>query len=353
MIRSHHVAIAAMCLMSPVARAAAQEPGASGGEGACDSLCITPTRTISFETSRGTQMNVDISPDGETLLFDLLGDLYTVPRSGGAAHRLTRGPALDLQPVYSPDGRSILFVSDRSGNENLWLVDADGSNPRPVTTERGDYHFDDPEWSPDGDYILVRRNEAGSPNAGRQPWLIHVGGGVGMELDGDAEGLGFRWGPEGRYVYFRGTEGGNATSLRGNSLPQPAQIMRLDRHTSDIAAITRAPSGAARPAVSPDGTAMVYVADIDAMSGLRLRNLSTDEDDWLAFPIDREHLNQRTRFVFAPDGEAVVFVKDGTFHEVDVRTKEVREIPFVAAVEQDLGPLIQHDKPFRDDSLVV
>jgi len=331
----------------------AQQQDQSVTQNACDSLCITPTRSIAFETTQGTQVNLDISPDGQTILFDLLGDLYTVPRDGGSSTQLTSGMALDLQPVFSPDGTRVLFVSDRSGNENLWMMEADGGDPWPVTTDRGDFHFDDPEWSPDGEYVLVRKNESGSPNAGRTPRLIHVSGGTGIDLAEDTQGLGFRWGPNGRYVYFRGTEGQGATSLRGNGLPRPAQIMRLDRHTGDVAPITRVPSGAARPAISPDGEWMAYVADIDAKAGLRLRNLVTDEDEWLAFPIDREHLNQRTRFTFAPDGEAVVFMKDGTFHEVDVTTRDVRKIDFTAQVEQQLGPRIYHEQSFEDDELEV
>lgn len=341
----------ALALPSAAASSVAAQSGPSSDR--CDSLCIEPTRTVSFEVSEGTQVNLDVSPDGRTIVFDLLGDLYTIPRDGGRATRVTSGMALDLQPVFSPDGSRILFVSDRSGNENLWVVDADGSDLRPITTERGDYHFDDPEWSPDGTYVLVRRNEAGSPNAGRTPWLIHLDGGSGVALDEDASGLGFRWGPDERYVYFRGSEGQGATSLRGNGLPRPAQIMRLDRHTGDIAPITLAPSGAARPAISPDGRHMAYIADIDAQSGIRLRDLETAEDDWLVFPIDREHLNQRTRFAFTPDGEAVVFTRDGGFHEVDVSSGTVREIPFTALVEQELGPRIFHEMPFEDDELTV
>ena len=350
----YQMIVSLFVILIAVSGVEAQERGGSGPKNECDSLCIAPTRTISFDTSEGTQMNVDVSPDGEMILFDLLGDIYTVPRTGGTATRLTSGMALDLQPVFSPEGGRILFVSDRSGNENLWTINADGTNPTPVTTERGDFHFDNPEWSPDGDYVLVQKNESGSPRAGRQPWLIHLSGGPGMELAEEAEGIGFRWGPDGRYVYFRGPEGPGATAAqRGNSLPQRAQIARLDRQTGDVAPITTIPSGAARPAVSPNGEWLAYVSDIDAMSGLRLRNLITAEDQWLAFPIDREALEDRTRFTFTPDGNAVVFVKDGTFHEVDIRTKQVREISFTARVEQELGPLIYHEMPFRDDSLVV
>ena len=72
-------------------------------------------------------------------------------------------------------------VGDKIPAGTLTKMGADG--PQPVTTERGDFHFDDPEWSPDGDYVLVRRNEAGSPNAGQTPWLIHLDGGRGVERD--------------------------------------------------------------------------------------------------------------------------------------------------------------------------
>src|SRR5690349_17513474 len=85
-------------------------------------------RTVRFETTQGTWMNVDVSPDGRTIVFDLLGDLYILPISGGTAKRLTGGPAFDSEPVFSPDGRRIAFVSDRSGSDNIWLIDVDGGN---------------------------------------------------------------------------------------------------------------------------------------------------------------------------------------------------------------------------------
>src|SRR5262245_34516451 len=87
-------------------------------------------RVVAFETHEGTWISVDVSPDGKTLAFDLLGDIYAVPIEGGAARILTSGPAWDSQPRYSPDGATIAFTSDRSGIENVWLMDADGGHPR-------------------------------------------------------------------------------------------------------------------------------------------------------------------------------------------------------------------------------
>ena len=87
-------------------------------------------RKVTFTTDEGTWMSLDLSPDGSTLAFDLLGDIYTVPVAGGKAKAITRGPAFDWHPRFSPDGKSIAFTSDRSGIDNLWLMSAGGGNPR-------------------------------------------------------------------------------------------------------------------------------------------------------------------------------------------------------------------------------
>ena len=91
-----------------------------------------PTKTLSFTTSEGTWISLDVSPNGREIIFDLLGDLYTMPIKGGLATRLTSGPAWDIQPAFSPDGKSITFTSDRSGGDNIWIMDKDGSNIKQV-----------------------------------------------------------------------------------------------------------------------------------------------------------------------------------------------------------------------------
>ncbi len=75
------------------------------------SLPLKPQRKISFSSKEGSWMSLDISPDGQTLVFDLMGDLYTMPASGGKATAITKGLAYDVHPRYSPDGKKILFIS--------------------------------------------------------------------------------------------------------------------------------------------------------------------------------------------------------------------------------------------------
>src|SRR5262249_4717207 len=99
-------------------------------------LPLKPDRTVEFTTDEGTGVSLGISPDGKTILFDLLGDLYTTPIAGGEAKAITTGIAFDSQPCYSPDGRTIAFVSDRGGAENLWIAHADGSEPQPLTKDK-------------------------------------------------------------------------------------------------------------------------------------------------------------------------------------------------------------------------
>ncbi len=127
------VGIVSACLGIEPSRVAAQ-----AGQGRWD---VTQprgkTREIDFVTDEGTYMSVDLSPDGQWVVFDLLGHVYRVSSTGGDAESLTQnsGIALNYHPRYSPDGREIAFISDRRGQDNLWVMNSDGSNPRPRDEE--------------------------------------------------------------------------------------------------------------------------------------------------------------------------------------------------------------------------
>ncbi len=128
------------------------------------------TRDIDFDTSEGTWMSLDISPDGKWIIFDLLGHVYRMPATGGKAESLTQdsGIALNQTPRYSPDGKTIAFISDRKGQNNLWLMDADGKNPRAVFTDKTQRALS-PVWTPDGNYLIVQRQ--GTRRDGSRPRL--------------------------------------------------------------------------------------------------------------------------------------------------------------------------------------
>ena len=128
------------------------KPDAKKGQ----SLPLKSARNIEFTTSEGTWMSLDISPDGKTILFDLVGDLYTIPFSGGEAHKLSSGMAFNNQARFSPDGKKIAFISDRGGAENVWISDADGSNPKQLSQDE-ESEFASPAWTPDGNYVIAAR----------------------------------------------------------------------------------------------------------------------------------------------------------------------------------------------------
>src|SRR5678816_4738570 len=126
----------------------------TGGRGA--GLPLAPSKPLKFTTTEGTWLSLDVSPDGRTVVFELLGDIYTIPIDGGKATRLTSGQPFDAQPHYSPDGKSIAFVSDRSQSDNLWIMNADGSSPRALTREN-DQRFQSPAFTPDGKYVVASK----------------------------------------------------------------------------------------------------------------------------------------------------------------------------------------------------
>src|ERR1044071_6459670 len=118
---------------------------AATGAAARNTLPLKVARTETFTTSKGTWMSLDVSPDGQTIVFDLLGDLYTMPVTGGRTTAITRGMAFDAQPRFSPDGKTIAFISDRSGGENLWTMRLDFTDTTQVTQGNNGLYVS-PEW---------------------------------------------------------------------------------------------------------------------------------------------------------------------------------------------------------------
>lgn len=320
------------------------------------SLPLIPEREISFDTSEVTWLSLDVSPDGETLVLEILGDLYLLPRAGGTAQLLTSGMGYDSQPRFSPDGERIAFISDRDGAYGLWTVAAAGGDPLKVGS--GDKHseFASPTWAPDGTHIIVARTTWGLRTF--ELWAYHLDGGEGLRITkakaanstpaaARSNSLGAVYSPDGRYLYYARKRGGFAYNMR-----LPAwQIARRDllRGSEDI--LTQAQGSAFRPALSPDGELLVYGTRHEQNTGLRLRNLSTGEDRWLVYPV--VHDEQESRFTrdllpgyaFSPDGASVIYTQGGGIREVALADGSVKPIQFTASVKQALGPRLYF--PYR------
>jgi Tol biopolymer transport system component/imidazolonepropionase-like amidohydrolase len=343
-------------------KAAAPDQAEGKAEKKEQTLPLKPTRKISFTTDEGTWVSLDASPDGKQIVFDLLGDLYTVSTSGGEAQRLTSGLPWDCQPRFSPDGKQIAFISDRNGSDNLWIMNADGTNPKRVTEET-DYLLGSPAWSPDGNYIVARKY---GPYPGPEDylrmtalWMYHKDGGKGIEIvkgKGETQiSSGAAFSPDGKLIYFSS----HAGQFRYNVDIGRFQVYTFNRDTGEVETITSEYGGGLRPILSPDGRWLVYASRHDSKTGLRIRDLTTREEHWLALPIQRDDQegfavnDVLPGYSFTPDSKAVLFTHDGHIQRVDVAARKVATIPFSAKVELDLGPRIHTDWPIDDGPLTV
>jgi len=299
------------------------------------------TETLAFSTDEGSWLSIDVLPDGKTLVFDLLGDLYTLPITGGQATRITSGLGFDSQPRVSPDGSWIAFVSDRSGSVNVWIAKPDGSDARKLSDE-SQFEFISPAWTADSRYIVVTKT-ALKPEL----TMYHIDGGTGVTLAGAKEddkfwGVGAVASKDGRYLYFAKGEDSNGPV---ENFPA-AQVSRYEFATGMIDQVTRGEGGAFRPELSPDGSQLVYGTRDETRTGLRIRDLVTGADRWLTYPIQRdaqENFRPPSRDVlpgysFTADGNAIIYNADGKIWRVNVDNGQREEIPFTADIELDIGP---------------
>jgi len=378
------VAMALVLTPGPSAQSRADNDKAAADAVKNKSLPLVTSRSLAFTTSEATWLSLDLSPDGRTIVFELLGDLYTLPVTGGEATRITSGQGYDMQPAFSPDGTQLVFISDRNGSENVWISNADGTKARALTTtERENYMS--PIWTPDGEYVIAAK--------GAQLWMYHHTGGSGVQMTGVAAaggpgaaapaapallGPAFSDDPRFLWVNVRGTVPTGLTSrlvadeadadfdphtnVRSSArVVGPYQIGQLDRENGRLLVRTHEHEGAFRPVPSPDGRWLMYSTRHDAREALKLIDLTTGEDRWLKLDVQRDDSqgggardrDVYPRSVFTPDSRAVITSYDGRIWRVSVPDGDAVQIPFTAKVDQQLGPLVKFDYPIDDEKLTI
>src|SRR5207245_788633 len=296
--------------------------------------------------------------DIKTIVFELLGDIYTLPIEGGQAKLIDGGMAFDSQPKFSPDGKSIAFLSDREGKENSWVMRRDGSEPKQVSKDSNS-EFASPSWDASGKYIYVCKTHFGI--GPREIWMYHVDGGTGVQItkskptpttkrEDQTNDMGVVASSDGKYLYYAERR----RDFSYNSMFPLWRIKRKDRKTGDEDVIIEQPESAFRPLVSPDGKFLLYVSRYETESGLRLRNLETGEDHWVRYPVtrdDQEALFTRDLFpsyAFLPGAKEIVYNQNGKIRRLNLETGAEQVIPFTANISEELGPKL--DFPQKEDS---
>lgn len=336
-MKGRSIAVTLALTLAPLGAQSAEEPEGSWSIEDAHG----PTNDVSFVTDEGTWLSLDVHPDGQQLVFSLLGDLYLLSLEGGEARRITSGPAYDVQPRFSPGGERIAFASDRSGTENLWVSNAEGENARAITSEE-DAVVNSPTWTHDGKYVVGRKRLTDtSPIGTVELWMWHVRGGGGFRLtskDKQPDAADPVFSPDGRFLYFSARD----SRFRYGRNPNPGiwQIKRFDRRTGQVVPITGELGGSGAPTVSPDGSTIAFIRRVRAATRIELLDVATGRMKTLATGVQRD--NQEgfafhgvfPGFSWTPDGESIVATAEGKIWRWDVETGERSPVPFQARVEQ-------------------
>ena len=292
-----------------------------------------PTQNQVIDVDEGTWISLDVSPDGNEIVFDLLGDLYRMPIDGADGtngvypEKLTEGMAWDMQPRYSPDGKTIAFTSDRTGKsklagDNIWLIKPEDGALSQITDESYQL-LNGPAWSPDGNYIVARKHFTSRRSLGSgEMWLYHRSG-----VEANAQG-GVQltkkpteqkdvnepvFSPDGKYLYYsEDVSPGSEFEYSKDPHKQIYAIKRIELATDETESYITGPGGACRPTPSPDGKTIAFVRRVDGKTGLHLFDTKTGAIRLLNDQLERDM--QETwaihgvypAFEWTPNGECIV-----------------------------------------------
>ncbi|WGF92327.1 amidohydrolase family protein [Aequorivita marisscotiae] len=318
-------------------------------------------KTHTFTTNEGTWMNLDVSPDGQTIVFDMVGDIYTLPISGGTAKAIRTGIPFEIQPRFSPDGTKITFTSDAGGGDNIWVMNADGSDAKQITKE--DFRLlNNAVWSADGKYLIARKHFSSSRSLGAgEMWQYHKTGGTGLQLTkrkNDQQDVNEPFvSPDGKYLYYsEDMYPGGYFQYNKDPNSQIYVIKRYEFETGETKTITGGPGGAVRPTISHDGKKLAFIKRVRTKSVLFLHDLETGEE----YPIyDKLNKDQQEawalfgvypNFSWTPNDQEIIFWSGGKINKIDVTTLAVTAIPFTAEVNIDLAETVHFNNKIETET---
>jgi len=318
-------------------------------------------KEVSFVTNEGTWMNIDMSPDGKFIAFDLLGDIYTLPAAGGQATCIRNGLAWEVQPRWSPDGKKILFTSDAGGGDNIWVMNADGNQAKQITKESFRL-LNNAVWMPDGQYFIARKHFTSGRSLGAgEMWMYHISGGEGIQLTkrkNDQQDVNEPCvSPDGKMLYYsEDVYPGGYFQYNKDPNSEIFVIQSYNFETGEIKRVTGGPGGAFRPQVSNKGDKLAYVRRIREKSVLFIHELSTgrewpifdglskdQQEAWTIFGI-------YTGYDWTSDDKDIIIWAKGKIMKINIAQKTASEIPFKADARHKLMETVQFEnKAFEDE----
>ena len=308
-------------------------------------------------------MSVDASPDGNSLVFDLVGHVYKVSTGGGEAACLTCdvSSSVNFHPRWSPDGAFVAFISDRDGQANLWVMDADGANPRPVFLDVNS-RINEPTWAADGKSIIATRRfrtEMAFYRMRAEIWRFPLDGSEPKQLVAH-DGQQRHWpsvSKDGVHVYFHTM----------NSMGQLHRLQRLKLSTGIIENVTKQksrpltyptyapPLGEAAPEIGPNGRYLAFIRKVPAgrarfgrdviyegRTALWLRDLDTGSERIIMDPVTPDAMDflftYKTRvapgYGWSKDGKHIYISESGKIRKLAVASGKIETIPFRATIRR-------------------
>jgi len=309
---------------------------------------------VTINTNEGTWMNLDVSPDGSQIIFDMLGDIYIMPVTGGKAAALREGHAFEVQPRFSPDGSKISFTSDAGGGDNIWIMNSDGTDAHQVTKEEFRL-LNNAVWTPDGQYLVARKHFTSQRSLGAgEMWMYHISGGTGIQLTkkkNEQQDAGEPWiSSDGKYLYFsEDVYPGGFFQYNKDPNSQIYVINRYNFENGKTERVTGGAGGAVRPQVSPNGEILAFVKRVRTKTVLYLHDLASGEEWPIYEDLSKDQqeawaiFGLYPNFNWTPDGNAIIFWSKGGLKKINLSSLETTEIPFEAEATHKLTETVKFE----------
>jgi Tol biopolymer transport system component/imidazolonepropionase-like amidohydrolase len=262
------------------------------------------SRDVRLSLSEGTSMSAALSPDGRTIVIDLLGALWTLGADGGPATRILEDGYDARLPSWSPDGRRIAFQAYHSDGWDIWTINSDGSRLQQVTS--GPFDDREPHWSPDGTRLAFSSDRAGNYDV----WVLTMANGDVRRLTTNPANDSMpAWSPNGSEIAFVSDRAEKGIYARAVESATERLVV------ADATAI-------AAPVWTPDAKTVAYTSINGAVARLLIgtTNLADRNEDIFPF-----------RPSWAPAGE-VLYTADGVIKRRSRTGGAARTVPFSASV---------------------